>query len=79
MLFKVGEQVLLKVPPMNGVLMFSKKGKVSLRYINLSKVLDDMGLIAYGLALSSRLSVVKLVFFVSMLKRYHRDGNCIIK
>lgn len=35
--------------------------------------------VAFRLALPPNLSRVNLVFFVSMLKKYHGDGNYIIK
>ena len=38
-----------------------------------------MGEVAYELALPPGLSGVHLVFYVSMLKRYHGDGNYIIR
>ena len=74
-----GEQVLLKVSPMKGVMLFGKRGKVSLRYIGPFEVLKRMGEVAYELALPPRFSEVHPVFHVSMLKRYHGDGNYIIR
>ncbi|KAH0765327.1 hypothetical protein KY285_001198 [Solanum tuberosum] len=62
MVFQTGENVLLKVSPMKGVMRFGKKGPV-----------------AYRLALPPNLSGVHPVFHVSMLKRYHGDGDYIIK
>lgn len=38
-----------------------------------------MGLVAYNIALLLGLSRVHLVFHISMHKRYHRDGDYIIK
>ena len=73
-----GEQVLLKVSPMKGVMRFRKRGKLSPRYIGLFEVLKRVGEVAYGLALTPRLSGLHLVFHVSMLKKYHGDGNYII-
>ena len=73
-----GEQVLLKVSPMKGVMRFGKRGKLSPRYIGPFEVLKRVGEVAYELALPPGLSGVHLVFHVSMLKRYHGDGNYII-
>ena len=73
--FMEGEQVLLKVSPMKGVMRFGKRGKLSLRYIGRFEVLKRMGKVAYELALPPGLSGVHPVFHVSMLKRYHGDGN----
>lgn len=58
---------------------FCKKGKISPQYINPYEVLKGVELIAYKLALPSNLSRVYSVLHVSMLKRYHRDGEYIIK
>ena len=79
MTFQVREQVLLKVSPMKGVIRFGKKDKLSHRYIGQFKVLDCVGLVAYRLALPPSLSGVHPVFHVSMLKKYHGDGDYIIK
>ena len=76
--FMEGEQVLLKVSPMKGVMRFGKRGKLSLRYIGPFEVLKRVGEVAYELALPPGLSGVHPVFHVSMLKRYHGDGNYII-
>ena len=76
--FMDGEQVLLKVSPMKGVMKFGKRGKLSPRYIGLFEVLKRVGEVAYELALPPALSGVHPVFHMSMLKRYHGDGNYII-
>ncbi|WMV13772.1 hypothetical protein MTR67_007157 [Solanum verrucosum] len=76
---KVGEQVLLKLSPIKGVMTFGKKGKLSLRYIGPFEILDCVGLVAYRLALPPSLSGVNPMFHVSMLKKYHGDGDYIIK
>ena len=77
--FMEGEQVLLKVSPMKGVMRFGKRGKLSPRYIGTFEVLKRVGEVAYELALPPGLSGVHPVFHVSMLKRYHGDGNYIIR
>ena len=56
-----------------------KRGKLSPRYIGPFEVLKRVGEVAYELALSPGLSGVHPVFHVSMLKRYHGDGNYIIR
>ena len=74
-----GEQVLLKVSPMKGVMRFGKRGKLSTRYIGPFEVPKRVGEVAYELALPPGLSGVHPVFHVFMLKRYHGDGNYIIR
>ena len=74
-----GEQVLLKVSPMKGVMRFGKRGKLSPRYLGPVEVLTRVGEVAYELALPPALSIVHPVFHVSTLKRYHGDGNYIIR
>ncbi|WMV58208.1 hypothetical protein MTR67_051593 [Solanum verrucosum] len=64
---------------MKGVMRFIKKGKLSPRYIGPLEILDYVGLVAYRLALPPSLSGVHPVFQVSMLKKYHVDGDYIIK
>lgn len=66
--------MLLKVPPIKGVMLFGKRGKLSLRYNNAFEIFDDVGLVVYRLVLPPSLSGVHLVFHVSMLKKYHGNG-----
>ena len=77
--FMEGEQVLLKVSAMKGVMRFGKRGKLSPRYIGPFEVLKRVGEVAHELALPPALSGVHPVFHVSILKRYHGDGNYIIR
>ena len=66
-----GEQALQKVSPMEGVMRFGKRGKLSSRYISPFEVLQRVGKVAYELALPPGLSEMHLVFHVSILKKYH--------
>ena len=54
---------------MKGVMRFSKKGKLSLRYIGPFEILERIGAVAYHLALS-------LVSCVNALKVYTRSFAC---
>ena len=60
--FMEGEQVLLKVSPMKGVMQFGKRGKLSPRYIGPFEVLKRVGEVAFELALPPGLSGVHPVF-----------------
>ncbi|WMV14259.1 hypothetical protein MTR67_007644, partial [Solanum verrucosum] len=64
---------------MKWVMRFGKKVKLSLRYIGPFEILECVGPMAYRLVLPSNLSRVHRVFYVFMLKRYHGDGDYIIK
>ena len=70
---------MLKVSPMKGVMRFGKRGKLSPRYIGPFEVLKRVEDVAYELALPPGLSGMHLVFHMSMLKKYHCDGNYIIR
>jgi len=71
--FMEGENILLKVSPMKGIMRFGKKGKLSPKFIGPFEVLRRVGEVAYELALPPNLSVVHPVFHVSMLRKYHAD------
>ena len=77
--FMEGEQVLLKVSPMKGVMQIGKSGKLSPRYIGPFDFLKRVGEVAHELTFPPGLSGVHPVFHVSMLKKYHGDGNYIIR
>ncbi|XP_070057705.1 uncharacterized protein [Nicotiana tomentosiformis] len=76
--YMVGEKVLLSVSPMNGVMRFGKKHKLSPRYICPFEELDKVREMAYRLALPPRLSGVHHVFHVSMLQSYYRDASHVL-
>ena len=76
--FEVGDHVFLKVMPKRGVVKFDKRGKLALRYIGPFKILERVGIVAYGLALPPSLSSVHEVFHVSMLRKYTPDPAHIV-
>ncbi|WMV50277.1 hypothetical protein MTR67_043662 [Solanum verrucosum] len=61
------------------VMRFGKKGKLIPRYIGPFEILNCVGPVAYRFALPPSLSGFHSVFHVSMLKKYHGDGDNIIK
>ncbi|XP_012435375.2 uncharacterized protein LOC105761995 [Gossypium raimondii] len=76
--FAVGDRVLLKVSPWKKVLRFSRKGKLSPRFIGPYEVIERIGLVAYRLALPPELEKIHNVFHVSMLRRYISDPSHVI-
>ena len=68
----------LKVSPCKGIFRFSKKGKLSPRYIGPFEILDHVGATAYRLDLPANLSRLHNVFHVSMLKKYLPDPSHVL-
>ena len=68
--FEVGDNVFLKVMPKIEVVRFSKREKLSPRYIGLFEALERVGMIAYRLVLLPSLSSVHTVFHVSKFQKY---------
>ena len=54
--YEVRDKVFLKVSPWRKVLRFGKKGKLSLKFIGPYEILEKIGLVAYCLALPSKLA-----------------------
>ena len=71
--FKVGDHVFLKVMPKRGVVRFSKRGKLSPRFIGPFEILEIIGTVAYRLVLPPSMSGVHEVFHVFMLRKYTPD------
>ncbi|KAK5812746.1 hypothetical protein PVK06_028185 [Gossypium arboreum] len=71
--YSVGDMVFLKVSPWNKILRFSKKGKLSPRFIGPYRVLKRVGPVAYQLEFPPELDRIHDVFHVSMLRRYRAD------
>nr|GEV25903.1 putative reverse transcriptase domain-containing protein [Tanacetum cinerariifolium] len=70
---ELGDSVILKVLPWNGVVHFGKRGKLNPRYVRLFKVLEKVGFVTYKLELPEELSRVHNTFHVSNLKKCHVD------
>ncbi|GJU73162.1 putative reverse transcriptase domain-containing protein [Tanacetum coccineum] len=73
--FEVGDQVLLRVSPWKGVMLFGKKGKLAPRYVGPFEILKRIGPVAYRLRLPKELSEVHDTFHVSNLKKCLADAN----
>ena len=71
--FEVGDHVFLKVMHKGGVIRFSKRGKLSPRFIGLFEILERIGIVACRLDLPPSMSGVHEVFHVSMLRKYTPD------
>ncbi|XP_070046298.1 uncharacterized protein [Nicotiana tomentosiformis] len=63
---------------MKSVMRFSKKGKLSPRYIRPFDILDRTGEVAYKLAFPPSLFAVHPVFHVSMLRKYYGDPSHVL-
>eukprot|EP00257_Ricinus_communis_P017778 XP_015576300.1 uncharacterized protein LOC107261456 [Ricinus communis] len=72
--FSVRECVFLKVSPMQDVMRFGKKGKLTPRYMRPFKIVDRIGEVAYKLDYRRIFSHVHPVFHISMLRKY--ISNC---
>ncbi|GJU84223.1 hypothetical protein Tco_1291769 [Tanacetum coccineum] len=72
---KVGDRVLLKVSPWNGVVLFGKKGKLAPRYVGPFEILERIGLVAYRLRLPKELNSIHDTFYVSNLKKCLGNAN----
>ena len=76
--YEVGDKVFLKVSPWRKILRFSKKGKMSLRFIRPYEILERIGHVAYRLALPLELANLYHVFQVFMLRKYRSDESRIL-
>nr|GEX29697.1 hypothetical protein [Tanacetum cinerariifolium] len=71
--FQVRDRVMLKVPPLKGVVRFGKRGKLNPRYVGPFEVLEKVGFVAYKLKLPQELSRVHNTFHVSNLMKCYTD------
>jgi hypothetical protein len=75
----VGDEVLLKLSPIKGIVHFGIKGKLSPRYIGPYLITTEVGSLAYRLQLLESMTGVHLVFNVFILRKYIRDPELKIK
>lgn len=68
--FTVGDHIFLKVSPMRDVKQFGAQGKLSPRYIRPYEILEQVGAVAYRLALPPKFERVCNVFHVSNIRKY---------
>ncbi|GJZ93525.1 putative reverse transcriptase domain-containing protein [Tanacetum coccineum] len=73
--FEVGDRMMLKVSPWNGVVHFRKKGNLAPRYVWPFEILERISFVAYRLRLPEELSGVHDTFHVSNLKKYLADAS----
>nr|GEY76711.1 retrovirus-related Pol polyprotein from transposon 17.6 [Tanacetum cinerariifolium] len=71
--FSIGDYVLLKVSPWEGVVFFGKKGKLEPRFVGPFKIVEKVGLVAYRLDLPKELNGFHDMFQVSNLKKCLAD------
>ncbi|GJV12286.1 putative reverse transcriptase domain-containing protein [Tanacetum coccineum] len=76
--FQVGDRVMLKVLPWNGVVRFGKRGKLNPRYVGPFKVSERVKTFAYKLDLPQQLSRVHNTFHMSNLKKCMSDESLVI-
>ena len=76
--FEVGDHVFLKVMPKRGVVRFSKRRKLSPRFIGPFETLERVGTVAYQLALPPSMSDVHEVFNVSIPRKYTPDPTHVV-
>ena len=76
--FEVGDHVFLKVMPKKRVVRFSKRGKLSPRFIGTFEIFERVGTIAYRLDLPPSMSGVHEVFHVSMLRGYTPNPSHVV-
>ena len=69
----MGDQVLLRVSPMKGIMRFGKKGKLAPRYVGPFPIIERIGPVAYRLGLPEHLHRIHDVFHISSLRKYLRD------
>jgi len=75
--FKVGDHVFLKVKSKRSSLKLRSCSKLAARYYGTFEVLENIGSVAYILALPSSMRIHNM-FHVSLFKKYVPDRNHVI-
>ena len=73
------DRVFLKVSPLRGVIRFTKKGKLSPRFIGPFEITQRVGRLAYRIALPPDLVGTHDVFHMSMLRKYIANPDVIVE
>ena len=76
--FEVGDHIFLKVSPMNPVMRFGSKCKLSPRFVGPFEILERVGPMAYEVALLLSMSKVQNVFHVLTLRKYVFDPSHVV-
>ena len=76
--FEIRDKVFLKVTPLKGKIKTGKGNKLQPRYIRPFSILQWIGKVAYRLELPASLSRIHDVFYISLLKKYHRDPTHVL-
>ncbi|KAL1548677.1 hypothetical protein AAHA92_16881 [Salvia divinorum] len=76
--FNAGDKVFLKVSPSKGITRFGVKGKLKPHYVGPYEILENVGPVAYKLALPPSFGNVHNVFHVSQLRKYVFDPKHVI-
>ncbi|GJY67974.1 putative reverse transcriptase domain-containing protein [Tanacetum coccineum] len=74
----LGDRAMLKVSPWKGVVHFGKQGKLNPRHVELFKVLEKVGAIAYKLKLPQELSRVHNTIYVSNMKKCYAEKPLVV-
>ena len=76
--FEFGYHIFLKVMPKREMVRFSKRGKLSSRFIRPFEILERVGIVAYCLALPPSMLGFHEVFHISMRRKYTPDPTHVV-